>query len=96
MIIRACVNISIIISGTNILDKLPATVHNAGGGAGDQDGLCQPRDGVRAELPALHLAGPARHPRKRSQGDDLPQDSHHKPRHFARARSAVTESRLPE
>lgn len=84
------------ISGTNIFDKFPATVHNAGSGARDQDGLGQSRDGVRSELPAMHVARPARHSRERAEGDDLPQDSHHQPRHLARPGSAVTESHLPE
>lgn len=83
-------------SGSHILNKFPATIHGAGSGQPDEDGLRQPGDGVRAQLPALHLAGPARHPGERAQGDDLPQDPHHQPGHRARARPAVTNPQLSQ
>lgn len=80
-----------IVAGADVPDKLPAAVRGAGGGEPDQDGLLEPGDGVRAQLPALHVARPTRYSGKCTQRDDLPQDSHHQPRHVARARPAVTE-----
>lgn len=65
--------------GADVPNKLPATIHGSGGGKSNQDGLCQPGDGVCPELPAVYVAGPARHTRERAQGDDVPEDSDHQP-----------------
>ncbi|VVC90192.1 unnamed protein product [Leptidea sinapis] len=77
-------------AGTNVFNKLPATIYRAGSGESDKNGFRKPGDGVRPQLPSLHLARPQGDLGERAEGDDLPEDLDHEPGHISRERSAVT------